>query len=70
MQGLHHFVVHLFGKPRPTSQDAKPRVQPGVHHPLLYKKNVVGEPRVKPGVWRPEMWALQQRLKACNKLRP
>jgi hypothetical protein len=40
----------------PTSKDAKPRVQPGVHTPF-YLTNVGGEPRVKPGVWRPEMWA-------------
>jgi hypothetical protein len=41
----------------PTSQDAKPRVQPGVHPPL-YITNVEGELRVKLGAWRPEMWAL------------
>jgi hypothetical protein len=40
----------------PTSQDAKPRVQPGVR-PTFYITNVGSEPRVKPGVWRPEMWA-------------
>jgi hypothetical protein len=45
-------------RPEPTSQDAKPRVQPGVHPPFpLYITNVGGEPRVKPGVCRPEMWA-------------
>jgi hypothetical protein len=38
----------------PTSQDAKPRVQPGVRPPF-YIPNVAGEPRVKPGSWRPEM---------------
>jgi hypothetical protein len=42
--------------PEPTSQGAKPRVQPGVHSPF-YITNVGGEPRIKPGVWRPEMWA-------------
>jgi hypothetical protein len=42
--------------PEPTSQDAKTRVQHGVHPPP-YITNVGGEPRVKPGVWRPEMWA-------------
>jgi hypothetical protein len=42
--------------PEPTSQDAKPRAQPGVWPPLYNKCG--GEPRVKPVVWRPEMWAL------------
>jgi hypothetical protein len=40
----------------PTSQDAKPRVLPGVHLPI-YITNAWGELRVKTGVWRPEMWA-------------
>jgi hypothetical protein len=44
----------------PTSQDTKPRVQPGVHLPPVYITNVGGEPWVKPGVLRPEMWALIQ----------
>jgi hypothetical protein len=44
------------GNPEPTSQDAKPWVQPGVHLPV-YITNVGGETRVKPRVWRPEMWA-------------
>jgi hypothetical protein len=47
----------LFHKIEPTSQDAKPRVQPEIHPPF-YLTNVEGEPRVKPGVLRPEMWAL------------
>jgi hypothetical protein len=42
--------------PGPTSQDAKPRVQPGVHPRICYIKG--GEPRVKPWVWRPEIWVL------------
>jgi hypothetical protein len=41
----------------PTSQDSKPRVQPGVQPPFTYITNVGGEPRVKPEVWLPEMWA-------------
>jgi hypothetical protein len=57
---LNHEIFDLFFIsqfiPEPTSQDAKPRVQPGVHPPF-YMTNVGGEPRVKPGVWRPEMWA-------------
>jgi hypothetical protein len=44
--------------PGPTSQDAKPHVQPGVP-PLLYNK-CGGEPRVEHGVWRPEMWVLHE----------
>jgi hypothetical protein len=36
-------------EPEPTCQDAKPRVQPGVHPPF-YITNVVDEPQVKPGV--------------------
>jgi hypothetical protein len=39
---------------QPTSQDAKPLVQPRVHPPF-YITNVGGEPRV----WHPEMWALR-----------
>jgi hypothetical protein len=39
--------------PGPTSQDPKPRAEPGVHPSyLLYKKGV------KPGVLLPETWAL------------
>jgi hypothetical protein len=42
----------------PTSQDAKPRVEPGVQPPPpLYITNAGGEPRVKSRVLRPEMWA-------------
>jgi hypothetical protein len=44
------------GRPEPTSQDAKPRVQPGVHPPF-YITTVGGEPRVNPGFWLSEMWA-------------
>jgi hypothetical protein len=37
--------------PGPTSQDAKPRVKPGVYAPhFLYKTG--DEPRVEPGLWR------------------
>jgi hypothetical protein len=54
---LHQVVWSLSLSAGPTSQDAKPRVSPGVHLPhLLFKMG--GEPRVNPGVWRPEMWAL------------
>jgi hypothetical protein len=51
-------VCSISLRSEPTSQDAKPRVKPGVQPPF-YITNVGGELRVKPGVWRPEMWALQ-----------
>jgi hypothetical protein len=39
-----------------TSEDAKPRVQPGVHTPF-YIIHLGGELRVQPGAWRLEIWA-------------
>jgi hypothetical protein len=72
LRGLNtHLRVRPFPRPDPTSQDAKPRVSPGVHPMHLLCKGWVN-PRSNPGfgVLRCGLWYQLTLAVLCNATEP